>query len=172
MDKRDYVVHNDGYGYLTAEFPNTYPPQYLEQSPTDTVLKQKIDAILKILTLDEKIELLSADGMMGHDTSAMDIEKSYGTGYWAGVARVGIPVMRCYDGPMGVRGNSGFETTRPSSEVSVACSFDPEAAYEYGKLYALDNRASAGNMQLGIQTDLIRTLSTSRARDMFGEDWF
>lgn len=172
MDKREYVVHNDGYGYLTAEFPNTYPPQYLEQPPTDTVLKQKIDAIMKTLTLDKKIGLLSADGMMGHDTSAMDIEKSYGTGYWAGAARVGVPVMRCYDGPMGVRGNSGFETTRPSSEVSVACSFDPKTAYEYGKLYALDNRASAGNMQLGIQTDLIRTLSTSRARDMFGEDWF
>ena len=169
---KEYTIHNDGYGYLSAEFPGTYPESHLETGVTDTMLKQKIDAILKTLTLEEKITLLSADGIMGQDTSAMTIDKSYGTGYWAGAARVGVPVMRCYDGPMGVIGNSGFETTRPSSEISLACTFDRELAERYGALYARDNRASAGNMQLGIQTDLVRTLSTERARDMFGEDWF
>ncbi len=170
--EREYQINNDGYGYLSARFPETYPESHLETGITDTMLKQKIDAILKTLTLEEKISLLSADGIMGQDTSAMTIDKRYGTGYWAGAARVGVPVMRCYDGPMGVIGNSGFETTRPPSEISLACTFDRELAKRYGALYARDNQASAGNMQLGIQTDLVRTLSTERARDMFGEDWF
>ena len=169
---KEYKIHNDGYGYLSAEFPEAYPITHVESDTTDTMLRQKIDAILKTLTLEEKIEMLSADGIMGQDTSAMSIDKSYGTGYWKGAARVGVPVMRCYDGPMGVIGNSGFETTRPSSEISLACTFDRGLAERYGALYARDNKASAGNMQLGIQTDLVRTLTTGRARDMFGEDWF
>lgn len=169
---KEYKIHNDGYGYLSAEFPAEYPNTHIESDMTDTMLKQKIDAILKTLTLEEKIGMLSADGIMGQDTSAMSIDKSYGTGYWKGAARVGVPVMRCYDGPMGVIGNSGFETTRPSSEISLACTFDREMAERYGALYARDNKASAGNMQLGIQTDLVRTLTTGRARDMFGEDWY
>ena len=169
---KEYKIHNDGYGYLSAEFPAEYPNTHIESDMTDTMLKKKIEAILKTLTLEEKIDMLSADGIMGQDTSAMSIDKSYGTGYWKGAARVGVPVMRCYDGPMGVIGNSGFETTRPSSEISLACTFDRDLAERYGALYARDNKASAGNMQLGIQTDLVRTLTTSRARDMFGEDWY
>ena len=169
---KEYKIHNDGYGYLSAEFPEAYPITHVESDTTDTMLRQKIEAILKTLTLEEKIQMLSADGIMGQDTSAMSIDKSYGTGYWKGAARVGVPVMRCYDGPMGVIGNSGFETTRPSSEISLACTFDRGLAERYGALYARDNKASAGNMQLGIQTDLVRTLTTGRARDMFGEDWF
>lgn len=170
--KNEYKIHNDGYGYLSAEFPESYPNSLIETDATDTMLKKKVEAILQTLTLEEKIDMLSADGIMGQDTSAMSIDKSYGTGYWKGNARTGVPVMRCYDGPMGIIGNSGTETTRPSSEISVACTFDRKLAERYGALYARDNKASAGNMQLGIQTDLVRTLSAGRARDMFGEDWY
>ena len=69
--EREYQINNDGYGYLSARFPETYPESHLETGITDTMLKQKIDAILKTLTLEEKISLLSADGIMGQDTSAM-----------------------------------------------------------------------------------------------------
>lgn len=170
--EHEYKVYNDGYGHLSAKFPAVYPEEYLESDVSDTLLKQRIDAILKTLTLEEKVSLLSADGMMGQDTSTLPIEKRYCTGYWKGAARVGVPVLRCYDGPMGVIGTSGSETTKPSSEISVACTFDRNLAERYGALYARDNKASAGNMQLGIQTDLLRTLADGRARDMFGEDWY
>ncbi|WP_040196180.1 beta-glucosidase [Candidatus Soleaferrea massiliensis] len=166
----DYI-HNDGYGNLTADFPEEYPSDFLVIE-SDTVIEQKIDALMKTLTDEEKFEMLSADGIMGWDTSAMDIERPYGTGYWKGVARLGIPVIRMYDGPMGVKGNAGYETTRPSSEISVASSFDNELAYEYGVLYGAENKANSGNNQLGDQNDIVRQLSTSRARDMFGEDWY
>ena len=39
-------------------------------------------------------------------------------------------------------------------------------------LYGREGKAQSGNMQLGSQNDIIRTLTTSRQRHMFGEDWF
>ena len=164
-DDDEYHIYNDGYGYLTANFPSEYPEEYIQDPDdlTDDEIWEKVEAVLNTLTLDEKIDMLAGGGESGY---------SYGTGTWRGAARVGIPVMRFYDGPMGVRGNTGDETTRPPSEVAITSSFDVDAAYQYGTLYAEENRMNNGNMQLGDQVDIIRQLSTSRARDMFGEDWY
>ena len=62
--------------------------------------------------------------------------------------------MRSYDGPMGVTSPSGLVTTKPVSEIGMAATFDVDAAYRNGVLYGRDNKASAGNMQLGIQLHL------------------
>ena len=43
---KEYKIHNDGYGYLSAEFPEAYPITHIESDTTDTMLKQKIEAIL------------------------------------------------------------------------------------------------------------------------------
>lgn len=161
--KEEFTIQNDGYGYLTANFPSEYPAEYLQEKVTNTEILMKVDALMLTLTDEEKIGALAG---------SMNSSKTYGTGYWEGIPRVGIPVIRNYDGPMGVRGNAGYETSRPANELSVASSFDTDVAFRYGALYAADNRANAGNMQLGIQTDLVRKLSTMRARDMFGEDWY
>lgn len=175
-DWGEYEITNDGYGYLSANFPDEYPKESIVVE-SDSIIEQKSNALLLTLTLEEKIEMLCGNGGMtgggGPFSGAEEYtDKSYGTGYWKGCARVGIPVVRMYDGPMGVRANSGIDTTRPASELSVASSFSTDTAYEYGKIYAADGQATSGNMQLGIQTDLIRTLSTGRAKDMFGEDWY
>lgn len=165
IDNDEYQIENDGYGYLTANFPSEYPEEYIQNPDdlTDDEIWEKVEAVLNTLTLDEKIEMLAGGGTT---------EYAYGTGVWRGAARVGVPVMRFYDGPMGVRGNTGDETTRPPSEVAITSSFDVDAAYQYGTLYAEENKMNNGNMQLGDQVDIIRQLSTSRARDMFGEDWY
>ena len=44
---KEYKIHNDGYGYLSAEFPEAYPITHVESDTTDTMLRQKIEAILK-----------------------------------------------------------------------------------------------------------------------------
>ena len=38
---KEYTIHNDGYGYLSAEFPASYPESLVENDVTDTMLKKK-----------------------------------------------------------------------------------------------------------------------------------
>ena len=163
-DWGEYEIIDDGFGNLIANFPAEYPEEYIIIEDDETV-NAKIEAILKTLTLEEKMTMLSADGTTGNP------DRPYRTGVWLGCARVGVPVIAFYDGPMGVRMNAGQETTRPVSENGVAASFDTEAAYNYGVIYGVDNYISSANNQLGSQIDILSSLSRMRIKDMFGEDW-
>lgn len=167
----DYEVWNDGSMYLTANFPSVYPSdeEYYEKE-TDAVIEQKIDAIMATLTKSEMLDMLSGDGSMADFD--YDVYKNYGTGYWKGIARLGVPILRMYDGPMGVRGNSGQETAKPNSNLSIASSFNKAIAYDLGTVYAADEKANSGNVQLGLQVDLIRYPTFSRAYDDYSEDWY
>ena len=167
----DYEIWNDGSMYMTANFPSVYPedPSYYEKE-NDTAIEQKIDAIMATLTKTEMLKMLSGDGSMADYN--YDVYKNYGSGYWKGISRLGIPILRMYDGPMGVRGNSGQETGKPSSNLSIASSFNKEAAYNVGLVYAADQKANSGNVQLGLQVDLLRYPTVSRAFDDYSEDWY
>ena len=163
-DWGEFEIIDDGFGNLMANFPAEYPEEMIVIEDDDTV-NAKIDAVLKTLTLDEKIDMISADGTQGNP------DRPYRTGMWLGCARVGVPVIAFYDGPMGVRMNAGYETTRPASENAVAAAFDDEAAYDYGVIYGVDNYITSANNQLGSQIDILSSLSRMRIKDMFGEDW-
>ena len=165
----EFEIYDDGFGNLTANFPAIYPAEYLVIEDAETI-HAKVEAVLKTLTLDEKIAMLSGDGAVG--TLTFDSDRPYTTGYWKGCARVGIPVVTMYDGPMGIRMNAGLETTRPISENGIAAVFDTDAAYDYGTIYGTENRATGANNQLGAQVDLLYDLTRGRGKDMFGEDWF
>jgi len=168
-DWGEYEITDDGFGNLTANFPDEYPMDMIKSEDEETV-SAKVEALLKTLTLEEKIDLVSADGAVG--TQTYNSDRPYRTGYWKGCARVGIPVMAFYDGPMGIRMNAGYETTRPASENSVAAMFDQNAAYDYGTIYGTENKNTSSNNQLGAQVDLLYDLTRSRGKDMFGEDWY
>ena len=165
----EFEIIDDGFGNLTANFPAVYPEEYLVIEDAETI-HAKVEAILKTLTLEEKIAMLSGDGAVG--TLTFDSDRPYTTGYWKGCARVGVPVVTMYDGPMGIRMNAGLETTRPISENGIAAVFDTDAAYDYGTIYGTENRATGANNQLGAQVDLLYDLTRGRGKDMFGEDWF
>lgn len=151
-------------GADTASFPDVYPEDaYVFYS--DAELDTLIRAIINTMTYDEKLAAVSGD-------QATTTTRGYGTGAWLGVPRLGVPILRSYDGPMGVTSPSGTVTTKPASEICIAATFDVDAAYENGVLYGRDNKASAGNMQLGIQLDNARDLFFGRTRDTYGEDWF
>ena len=164
-----FEIIDDGFGNLSANFPSIYPEEYLVIEDAETI-QAKVEAILKTLTLEEKIGMLSGDGAVG--TLTFDSDRPYTTGYWKGCARVGVPVVTMYDGPMGIRMNAGVETTRPISEQGITAAFDTQAAYDYGTIYGTENRATGGNNQLGAQVDLLYDLTRGRGKDMFGEDWY
>ena len=148
----------------TTVFPDVYPEDALviyDDEELDTI----INAIINTMTLEEKLEFVSGDSA---DTTPL----GYGTGAWLGLARLGIPVMRSYDGPMGVISKSGVETTKPASEIALAASWNIDMAYAYGALCGEENKSMAGSMQLGAQLDNARDLFFGRTRDTFGEDWF
>lgn len=163
-DWGEFEIIDDGFGNLTANFPAEYPEEYIIIEDQETI-DAKIEAILKTLTLEEKINMVSADGTQGNP------DRPYRTGVWLGCARVGVPVIAFYDGPMGVRMNAGYETTRPASENAIAATFDADAAYDYGVIYGVDNYITSANNQLGSQIDILSSLSRMRIKDMFGEDW-
>lgn len=147
-----------------VSFPDVYPEDaYVFYS--DEELDTLIHAIINTMTYDEKLAAVSGD-------QAAATARGYGTGAWLGVPRLGVPILRSYDGPMGVTSPSGLVTTKPASEICIAATFDVDAAYENGVLYGRDNKASAGNMQLGIQLDNARDLFFGRTRDTYGEDWY
>lgn len=164
-----YWIIDDGFGNLTADFPEEYPKELI-QIEDDETIAAKVEALMKTLTQEEKIDMVAGDGAVG--TQTYGSSRPYRTGYWTGCARLGVPVCAFYDGPMGIRMNAGYETTRPISENGIAATFDTEAAYEYGTIYGVENVNTSSNNQLGSQVDLLYDLTRSRGKDMYGEDWY
>ena len=165
---QDWIT-DDGFGNLTADFPEEYPRELIKIED-DATIEAKVDALMKTLTQEEKLDMLAADGAVGTQTYGSD--RPYRTGYWTGCARLGVPIAAFYDGPMGIRMNAGHETTRPISENGIAATFDTDAAYDYGTIYGEENVNTSSNNQLGSQVDLLYDLTRSRGKDMYGEDWY
>lgn len=158
-----HALADGNYGdMIEVDFPDVYPESALENI-SSTEIKTKVDALLKTMTEDEIY------GMLGGASSSASA-KGYGTGYSAGVARLGVPILRMWDGPKGVISNGSLETTSPASELALAASFSEDMAYDYGKMTGLDNKATAGNVQLGVQLDHVRAPFFQRSRDSMGED--
>ncbi|MCX7709439.1 MAG: glycoside hydrolase family 3 C-terminal domain-containing protein [Clostridia bacterium] len=145
----------------SMDFPNIYPAENFEKI-SDSEIEQKVKALLKTMTRDEMY------AMLGGSTTGN--KKGYGTAYVGGVPRLGVPVLRMWDGPQGVISEGNYETTCPASEISLASSFSKELAYKYGQVSGSDNKATAGNVQLGSQIDHVRSPLFMRSRDSLGED--
>lgn len=145
-----------------VHFPEEYPEAEL-YGISDAEIKEKVDALLKTMTEDELYS------MLGGSTSAASM-RGYGTGYIGGVPRLGVPVLRMWDGPKGVIGDGNLETTSPASQLALAASFDEDLAFRYGAMTGKENRATAGNVQLGVQVDNARMPFFMRSRDSLGED--
>src|SRR5215204_4665249 len=83
--------------------------------------EKKIEKLLKQLTPDEKISLISGTGF---DTVA--------------IPRLGIPALKMTDGPVGVR--QAPATSFPSS-IALAASFDTELIKRVARAIAQETRA-------------------------------
>lgn len=147
---------------IELDCPEIYPESALENI-SSVEIKEKVDALLATMTEEEMYSMLGG-------SRAASSAKGYGTGYVGGVPRLGVPVLRMWDGPKGVIGNGDYETTNPASELALASSFSEEMAYKYGELTGTDNKATAANVQLGVQLDNVRSPFFQRSRDSLGED--
>jgi len=115
-------------------------------------VENRIEDILKQMTLEEKITLLGGD-----DTRFNG----------CGVQRLGIPPIRMSDGPVGVR--TGEATAFPAS-VNMAASWDTALIYRYGVALGEETKAKGKNCILGPCVGIHRFPLNGRNFESFGED--
>jgi len=142
---------------------------------TNTALSpdERADLVMKEMTLDEKIALLHGLGMPTDEpVTPQNAASNRGVGYVVGVPRLGIPGIDMSDAAYGVRssGVNGRYATALPSDVAAAASWDPDAAYEYGKLIGTELRAQGYNMTLGGGVDITREPRNGRTFEYLGED--
>jgi beta-glucosidase len=134
----------------------------------------RADMVLKEMTLDEKIDLLHGNGMLGWPGPPRPNAHlgNGGAGFVLGVPRLGIPMIQMSDAAYGVRSsaqNGRYSTALPSN-VAAAASWDPQAACEYGALIGRELRAQGYNMTLGGGVNLTREPRNGRTFEYQGED--
>ena len=67
---QDWIT-DDGFGNLTADFPEEYPRELIKIED-DATIEAKVDALMKTLTQEEKLDMLAADGAVGTQTYGSD----------------------------------------------------------------------------------------------------
>jgi len=134
-------------------------PVAAQSSSTD------IDALINAMTLDEKLTLLHGVGFFGTPARCLG-----SAGYMAGVERLGIPGMCLSDGPAGVRVSES--ATAMSAPVSLAATFDPDIAFQYGQVIGREGRALGQDVLLSPMVNLVRVPYAGRNFETMGEDPF
>ncbi len=110
----------------------------------------KVDSLLGLMTLEEKIEQLAG---VGFDTKYND--------------RLNIPTLRMTDGPVGIRWS---EATALPASVSLASTWDKDILYQVGQLIGKEAKARGRNFFLGPCVNIHRFPIGGRNFESFGED--
>lgn len=128
--------------------------------------EQKIQGIIKQLTLDEKIALLHASSIFGT----------------AGVPRLNIPGLMTDDGPLGVRedvkegwGPANLTTDSATffpNGSALAATWNPELAYRFGHDMGEEARARGKYIMLAPAFNITRTPLCGRTYEYYSEDPF
>ena len=129
-----------------------------------TALDAKINAIVKKLTLEEKISMLHANSIFGT----------------AGVKRLGIPGLMTDDGPLGVRedvkeGWAPANLTTDSATFfpngsALAATWNPTLAYRYGHDLGEEAKARSKSIILAPAFNIARTPLCGRTYEYYSED--
>ena len=117
-------------------------------------MEKRVDAILKRMTLDEKLDYLGGvDGF-----------------YIRANPRLHLPALRMADGPLGIR-NVG-PSTGYAGGIALAASFDTDLAGRVGAMIGRDARARGVHFLLGPAVNIYRAPMCGRNFEYFGEDPF
>jgi beta-glucosidase len=132
-------------------------------------IDQRVQDLLKRMTLEEKATMLAGSGWMES----------------APIQRLGIPSIKMADGPMGVRSWSGssaitnssanpvrVETTSFPSGVAMAASWDTALVQREGQAIAQEVKALGRDMILGPTVNINRVPLWGRNFEGYGEDPF
>src|SRR5579875_2742499 len=128
------------------------PVSRVSSSAGSSNVERRIDAMLRRMTLEEKIDLLG--GVDGY--------------YVRGIPSLGLPRLKTADGPMGVR-NYGPATAMPGG-INLAATWDPALAEEVGQQIGRDARAKGVHFLLGPAVDIYRAPMNGRNFEYLGED--
>jgi beta-glucosidase len=124
----------------------------IAQTPSPADVEQRVDALLKQMTLDEKIQLIG--GTNGFFTRP--------------IPRLGIPSLKMSDGPVGVHDYG--PTTAYAAGIALAASWDTDLAKQVGASMGRDARARGVNFVLGPGMNIYRAPMNGRNFEYFGED--
>ena len=137
---------------------------------------QRTQALLKQMTLDEKIALLHGPMAMPFGPNMPMPKGAIGSaGYIPGNDRLGIPALQESDAslgvtnPMMVRGAKDMSTPLPSG-LALAATFDPAIAAAGGAMIGDEARAKGINVMLAGGLDLTRDPRNGRNFEYLGED--
>jgi len=163
------AVHLAGTG-VSAQIPGM--PQAKQFPWSDPKLSPDVRAnlVIKEMTLDEKILLLHGNGLgLSHTPPA---EWNGGAGFVSSIPRLGIPSIQMADSAYGVTLGfiKGRYSTALPSNLAAACSWDTDAAFEYGALLGRELRNEGYNMSLGGGVNLAREPRNGRTFEYLGED--
>ncbi len=133
----------------------------------------RADAIVRAMTLDEKIHLLHGSLGFGYAGKPAPAGARGGAGFIAALPRLGIPALQLNDGPLGVRnivgGPEARATAFPSAQA-LAASFDPQLAFASGKVMGAEARARGFNVLLAGGVGIERDAWNGRNFEYLGED--
>jgi beta-glucosidase len=127
---------------------------------------EKIESILKKLTLEEKISMLHANSIFKA----------------GGISRLGIPELVTDDGPLGVRedvkegwGSANLTTDSATffpNGSALAATWNPELAYRYGHDMGEEARERNKTIMLAPAFNIARTPLCGRTYEYYSEDPF
>lgn len=136
----------------------TTPPPVPFTPPSVTQLDPKTEArvssLLAQMTTEEKIGLIGGPSYMNTQ----------------GIPRLGIPLLKFSDGPVGVR-CWGQSTAYPACAL-LAATWDPAAALAMGRAIGRDARARGVHVVLGPGMNIYREAQNGRNFEYLGEDPF
>ncbi len=119
-------------------------------------IKNRVEDLLRRMTLDEKISLLSK--YTGFSSKP--------------IKRLGIPEFGMTDGPHGVAPHSAFGTknTYFPATIGLAASWNTDLVYKYGQALAEETRAAGRHCILAPGINILRTPLCGRNFEYFTED--
>ncbi len=134
------------------------------QQKTDAVTEAKITALLKKMTLEEKIGMI-------HGNSSFTS---------AGVKRLGIPELTMSDGPHGVRPEHGRgwdllnkgndSSTYLPTGITLASTWNPTLGYAFGSVLGSEAKYRGKDIILGPGINIMRTPLNGRNFEYMSED--
>jgi Beta-glucosidase-related glycosidases len=136
-------------------------------TPLLKIEEQKIDSIISVLTLEEKIAMVHGNTMFSS----------------SGIERLGIPDLRSTDGPSGVREEVQKNSFKPlglttdsatffPTGTALAATWNPDLALQYGIGLGEETRARGKDIILGPAINIIRTPVCGRTFEYMSEDPF
>jgi len=116
-------------------------------------IEDRVEDLLKQMTLEEKLEQLAGYGESGFDTKTNE--------------RLGIPAFKMTDGPLGVR---WWQATAFPCGASVAATWDTALVARFAEALAAETHAKGRNFLLGPCVNIHRFPAGGRNFESYGED--